>query len=251
MIDLTVKNITPTFFLRPRFRQCLAVFTFVIACTVAVGAQTRVPGNSGTHWVDSGIDVDNGTQIDFSASGRVNVGPRGSFGPNGTTAFIRDSGFPVDTPVLYGLVIRLTSSRTNPEDELREDYPYATNRTICFHAAGHLWFTVNDNQPADNSGEFLVTSARGTCRPLDPSLLVTRIRVADEGNTGQPGADVYVNGRRVGVTDRDGFVGLRPLNVGDHIVARKQFYESSTYRNNHRQGSTQNWNYRAYLTTAA
>ncbi len=242
------KNLTSSFFLRRRFWQCLTVLSLVIACAVAAGAQTRVPGNSGRHWVDTGIDVDNGTQIQVSATGTVNVGAPGIFGPEGTTAFRSELSFPAGGPV-YGLVIRLTSSRTNSQDELREDYFYATDRNICFRAPGHIWLTVNDNQPEDNTGAFIVTLTRGTCGRTDTTVRETRIHVADQGDVSQSGADVYVNGRRVGVTDDAGLVRLLPLANGDQIIARKQIFESSTYRNNHRQGGTQNWNYRVYLTT--
>jgi len=231
-----------------RLQQCLTVSFLVIAFAITASAQIHVSGNSGSHWVDTGIDVVNGTQIQVLATGRINVGARGAFGPEGTTAFRSDAGFPADGPV-YGLVIRLTTSRTDPGDEFREDYFYASTRTICFHAIGHLWLTANDDRPGDNSGEFLVTLTRGACAPVDPARLLTRIRVANQSNIAQRDADVYVNGLLVGRTGSDGMVGVRPLNVGDHIIARKLFEESSTYRNNHRRGSTQNWNYRVYLTT--
>ncbi len=249
---LTTVQVQKTISPRHAWRLLVAVLLF-IAFTVIGNAQTIVPGNASgrARWVRTGIHVDNGTLITVNASGRVNVGPRGSFGPEGTTAFPGDRAlsFPTDVSHLYGLVIRLTSSPTDPESELREDYAYGASRTICFRAPGWLWLAVNDNVTSDNSGEFRVDIALSSCTRTDPRVRLTRIHVSSDANINQSGAEVYVNERRMGVTGPDGTIALPELPLGSRLMARLQILENPTYRANHSRGSTRNWNYRVYQTS--
>jgi len=237
---------------RHAWQALIAVLLF-IAFTSIANAQIIVPGNAGgrDRWVRTGLHVDNGTLITVTATGRVNVGPRGSFGPEGTTAFPADRAlsFPTDVSHLYGLVIRLTSSSTNPEDELREDYAYGATRTICSRASGWLWLAVNDNVTSDNSGEFRVNIALGTCGRTDTSVHSTRIHVSSDANRNEAGAEVYVNERPVGVTGTDGMLLLPELPTGSRLMARVRIFENPTYRANHSRGSTRDWNFRVYQTS--
>ena len=239
---------------RHMWRLLITVLLF-IAFTVIANAQIIVPGNlSGRErWVRTGLHVNNGTLITVTATGLVNVGPRGSFGPEGTTAFPGDRAlsFPTDVSNLYGLVIRLTSSSTNPEDELREDYAYGATRTICSRASGWLWLAVNDNVTSDNSGEFHVDIALGSCDPTDTRVRSTRIHVASDANINQPGAEVYVNERQVGVTGPDGMLVLPELPSGSRLMARLRIFENPTYRASHSSGGTRDWNFRVYQTSLA
>ncbi|MEP6903244.1 MAG: hypothetical protein ABJA66_15955 [Actinomycetota bacterium] len=233
------------------FNYFLVLILMLVGSYIADAQEFRIPGNT-PRWIDTGINVVNGTQVTITASGTVNVGARGDFGPEGTTAFPEDRrlSFPSDTQPLYGLAFRFTSSRTNPDDELREDYPLPPNGSICSGSTGHLWLIVNDDVRADNTGVFIVNITTGSCTPRDTRLRETRIRVADGQNANIKDAEVFVNGRRVGTTDINGILRLPPLSVGDRIVARSRIQESRSYRSNHQTGSTQNWNYRVYLTTA-
>lgn len=238
--------------------QLLFAASLFMAFAVIGNAQTIVHGNPGgrDRWVRTGIRVENGTLITVSATGIVNVGPRGSFGPEGTTAFpddrsIRSPSFPGDVVHLYGLVVRLTSSPTNSEDELHEDYAYGASRTICSRASGWLWLAVNDNLPSDNSGEFRVDIALSSCRPSDPRVRATRIHVSSDANINQVGAEVYVNERSVGLTGSDGMLVLPELPSGSRLMARLRIFENPTYRANHRTGSTRDWNFRVYQTSVA
>lgn len=224
-----------------------------IAFTSICHAQTTVPGNpgGGERWVRTGLRVDNGTLITITATGRVNVGSRGSFGPEGTTSFPGDRtlGFPGQVEPLYGLVIRFTMSPTNSDDELREDYAYVGGRTICARGPGFLWLAVNDDVTSDNTGEFRVDIALGACGPTDNRVRQTRIHVSSDANINQAGAEVYINERRVGVTGSDGTLLLPEIPRGSRLMARFQIFESSTYRSNHSRGGTRNWNYRVYQTS--
>ena len=237
---------------RHAWRLLVAVLLF-IAFTSIANAQFIVQGNRGgrDRWVRTGIHVDNGTSITVSATGRVNVGPRGSFGPEGTTAFPGDGSlsFPTDVRYLYGLVIRFTSSPTDPDDELREDYAYGATRTICSRAPGWVWLGINDNVTSDNSGEFRVDIATGRCGITDTSVRATRIHVSSDANRNQAGAEVYVNERQVGVTGTDGMLVLPELSTGSRLMARVRVLENPTYRAHHSRGSTRDWNFRVYQTS--
>ena len=247
-----VQNTVPSRATRHLWQLLVAISLF-IAFTLTGNAQIIVPANPGTgpRWVRTGLHVDSGTLITVTATGRVNVGPRGSFGPEGTTAFPGDraQGFPADMSHLYGLVLRLTSRATDPEDELREDYPYGATRIICSRAPGWLWLTVNDNVTGDNSGEFSVNITLGTCARPDPRVRATRIHVSSDANLNQSGAQVYVDDRLMGVTNSEGLVVLPELPRGSRLRARLQIFENPTYRANHSRGSTRDWNYRVYQTS--
>lgn len=249
-----IQNTTSSRATRHTWKVLVAASLF-IACTLVASAQVHVAGNAAgrERWVRIGDRVENGTLITVNATGTVNVGTRGSFGPEGTLSFPRDRdfGFPTDVGHLYGLVIRLTSSATNSNDEVREDYAYGASRTICSHARGHLWLAVNDNTPGDNSGEFVVNITIGSCTETDTHVRSTRIHVSSDANVNQAGAEVYVNESRVGVTGSDGTLVLPELPNGSRLMARLQIFENPTYRSNHSRGSTRDWNFRVYQTSAA
>jgi hypothetical protein len=67
-------------------------------------------------------------------------------------------------PPFYGLVARLTQSHTNAEDDLREQWAYGETHDHCAAAGGHLWLTVNDNEPKDNKGEFVADVYFASCQ---------------------------------------------------------------------------------------
>jgi hypothetical protein len=175
-----------------RARRLQLLLLLLISCLTFAAAeeaqaQIRVPGTSGRRWVDTGIDLAPGTLVRLQASGRVDVGAGwGVHGPEGTTRFANVAGYPADTRLRYGLVARVTDSRTNYDDDLRNDYAYGETREFCVQTAGHLWLTVNDNHPVDNTGEFLVEVTRGTCSRAPtstPAPLRGRFRVRLNGFT--------------------------------------------------------------------
>ncbi|HEX5715140.1 MAG TPA: PA14 domain-containing protein [Thermoanaerobaculia bacterium] len=79
----------------------------------------------------------------------------------------------------------------------------------------------------------------------------TLILVSDHGGRAVADAELWVN-RRLHPT-RTGSAGqltiFPPLAAGTQLVARKRVHEQNTYRDNHDAGSTQNWNYRVYMTS--
>ena len=105
-----------------------------------------VPGNSGSRWIDTGIDVRRGDRITLSSTGTVNVG--GSWGTHdalGTTRFARVSGYPFNSPRRYGLVAKIGSQK----------WAY-TGGSVTATQNGRLYLTCNDDSPNDNDGKFVV-----------------------------------------------------------------------------------------------
>ena len=148
------------------FRLASLLFTPVVhlllallCCTAFAGvaeAQTFiVPGTAGNNWVDTGLDIAPRTLLQFSAEGQVNMGyDWGLYGPEGTTRFAPGTNYPALTNRRYGLVARLTASRTTPHDDLREEWSYGEFPSYFAEHGGHLWLTVDDNDPANNTGYF-------------------------------------------------------------------------------------------------
>jgi hypothetical protein len=147
------------------------MFSLATVCVIQVTASVcaaqsfRVPGDTGRIWIDSQLDLKPGTLVRLAAKGEVNVGAGwGSYGPEGTQKFADAPGYPAETTYHYGLVARLTQSRTNPDDDLREQWAYGEAQEYCAAAGGHLWLTVNDNEPKDNKGEFAVDVSLAACQ---------------------------------------------------------------------------------------
>jgi hypothetical protein len=141
----------------------LAGIACVLLASAANGQTYTVPGTSGRAWV-TGPDLPPGTLIQLNARGSVDVGCGwGSFGPEGTARFADVPGYPAETRFRYGLVARLTASRTDPNDDLREEFSYGERHEYCVARGGHLWFTVNDDDPGNNTGEFVVDLTRASC----------------------------------------------------------------------------------------
>jgi hypothetical protein len=223
----------------------------VIACLLCLGGtvNSQIIVNSATRWIDSHIDVTTGTLIQLAATGSVNAGSGlGSHGPEGILG-PHTADFPTDEPYIYGLVCRLTNSTTNPDDELHEDWAYGSQSSYCSQSAGHLWFAVNDNNLADNSGSFSVTVTFSTCTIIDPTARRTILHVVNEMGQDVKDADIYINGVFRGISNNLGLLRLPAQNTGDQVIARKRILENSTYRNHHNSGSTGNWNYRVYNTS--
>jgi hypothetical protein len=141
----------------------LAGLVWVLFVSVVQAQTYTVPNTSGHIWV-SGPDLPPGTLIQLSATGEVDIGGgAGRFGPEGTMRFANVSGYPAETRFRYGLVARLTSSRVDPNDDLREEFAYGERHEYCAARGGHLWFAVNDNDPGNNTGGFTVILRRTSC----------------------------------------------------------------------------------------
>ena len=106
-----------------------------------------VPGNSGSRWIDTGIDVRRGDGVTLSATGTVDVG--GSWGTHdaeGSRRFARVGGYPLNSPRRYGLAAKIGNQR----------WAY-TGESVTALRNGRLYLTCNDDSPSDNDGKFVVT----------------------------------------------------------------------------------------------
>ncbi len=151
-------------------RRALPLLLATVCCMLFAGLTQAqdftVPGTSGRNWVNTGLDIAPGTLLQLSATGRVDVGYGwGVWGPEGTTRCAQVSGYPANTRRCYGLVARLTQSRTSPDatDGLREDWSYGDSSRYCAEQGGHLWLTVNDDDAANNTGAFRVHLEQTSC----------------------------------------------------------------------------------------
>jgi hypothetical protein len=106
-----------------------------------------VPGDSGSRWVNTGIDVRRGDRVMLSATGTVDAsGNWGTHDARGTTRFARVGGYPVNSPRRYGLAAKIGSQK----------WAYA-GADVTAAQTGRLYLTCNDDSPSDNNGKFVVT----------------------------------------------------------------------------------------------
>jgi len=133
----------------------------------------NVPGNTGDHWLDTGIEVRANTLIRLQAKGRVNINKDtagnylGEVGPEGmpearVPPSVLDNSpfFPADTENRYGLVAEVMSP-----DGLYEYWDYGSHPNYCTYRKGRLRLSVNDNVPDDNTGSFSVGLTLGGACP--------------------------------------------------------------------------------------
>ncbi len=113
--------------------------------------------------------VASGTLVELSATGTVLRGDDNvTYGPEGASVTLPGRLFPSDM-TRFGLVARVTASRTDPLDEIREDWAFGAEPSHCVARGGHLWLAFNDDRPRGNSGDLdvRVTADRNcTERPL-------------------------------------------------------------------------------------
>ena len=119
----------------------------------------RVDGKTGFNWVDTGIVVKAGDVVRLSATGEVDVNAGwGVHGPEGTREFFTNASYPINSRFRYGLAARITlgSGRNFLETQ---KWAYADAREMRVTRSGILWLTVNDDEPDDNTGQFVVEVA--------------------------------------------------------------------------------------------
>jgi hypothetical protein len=163
-----------------------AIWIVHFAAAGGTAQSFRVPGNSGRHWIDTELQLKQGTLVRLAAKGEVNVGAGwGSYSPEGTQKFADVPGYPAETTFRYGLVARITQSHTDPEDDLREQWAYGERHDYCAARGGHLWLTVNDDRPDDNTGEFAVDVTLRACEAQSTVVreLQSHFRVTVNGFT--------------------------------------------------------------------
>ena len=122
----------------------------------AIKKRITIEGDTGLHWVDTGINVSAGDLVRLAATGEVDVKAEwGSHGPEGTTKFSEQPPgyYPVESKTRYGLAARITSSKAKEQQK----WSYGDAREMLVKTSGRLWLTVNDDAPDGNEGEYDVT----------------------------------------------------------------------------------------------
>ena len=145
-------------------RLMLATLCCLVFATLTQAEDFTVPGRSGSNWVNTGLDIAPGTLLQMSATGQVFVGGRwGLQAPEGTSDCGPGEGFPGGRHRCYGLIVRVTQSRTDYNDMLREQWAYGDSPQHCAEQGGHLWLTVNDDYVGDNDRAFMVHLTQVSC----------------------------------------------------------------------------------------
>jgi len=122
---------------------------------------------SNVDWTDTGLDIEDGQEIYFRASGGISL-QRGN-----PMAYCDPDGYPLQTfqqPIqdknigaLIGKVYLLISVEVDEEtgeeirNELIELFYIGSENRVTMPMKGHLFLGVNENVVADNAGEFKVT----------------------------------------------------------------------------------------------
>jgi hypothetical protein len=128
-----------------------------------------VPGSAG--WVDTGLDVVEGEELLFLASGEITLqkgNPEAMCGPEGYD--LRSIQQPVldrNLGSLVGKVSLLLAVRKDEEtgeeirDELVKYFYIGPEANAEMPLSGRLYLGINENVFADNGGEFIVEIHRG------------------------------------------------------------------------------------------
>jgi len=124
-------------------------------------------------WVDTGIDVAPGDQLQFVASGQIDLqrgNPEAQCGPAGLDLVTVDQPIPNENiGELIGKVAQLVATRIDPKSalEIRDEvfalFPIGPERTVAAPLKGRLYLGINENALKDNGGSFAVTVIR---RPI-------------------------------------------------------------------------------------
>lgn len=127
-----------------------------------------VPAAAG--WVDTGIDVEPGQELRFSASGRIDLqkgNPEASCGPEGIDLVTVEQPVPnANLGALVGKVVQLVARRVDGDsgmevlDEIFVLFPVGPEGILAVPFKGRLYLGVNENVLRDNGGEYSVVVVR-------------------------------------------------------------------------------------------
>jgi len=117
-------------------------------------------------WTDTGIEVEEGEEFVFEASGKISLqagNPEGFCGPEGLDLKTFQQPLVEERlGMLLGKVARLISIEIDPQtkeyrkiEEVRL-FPIGRSGQIRMPISGRLYLGINENVVEDNSGEFLV-----------------------------------------------------------------------------------------------
>jgi len=123
-----------------------------------------VPANAG--WVDTEIDVVQGEEIYFKASGEISLqkrNPSANCGPAGLDLMTTQQPIPnCNLGALIGKVAQLISVRKDEDtgdevrDEIAEYFFIGSENGLTVPVKGRLFLGINEDVVKDNDGEFTV-----------------------------------------------------------------------------------------------
>jgi hypothetical protein len=126
--------------------------------------KVSVPANAG--WVDTGLDVNQGEEYSFKASGEISLqqrNPSASCGPAGIDLMSVQQPIPnQNLGALIGKVAQLISVRKDVDtgeevrDEVAEYFFIGAENNLAVPLKGRLYLGVNEDLYKDNGGEFTV-----------------------------------------------------------------------------------------------
>lgn len=155
-------------------RRKLSLVVFGLACLLPLlllrSSQEKprlviaVPAN--VSWTDTGLEVEEGEELSFHASGTISLqvgNPDGFCGPDGLDLQTPQQPLPAEKlGILIGKVSRLLSTEVDPKTKevIRHEetrvFAIGKERRVLMPLTGRLYLGVNENVVEDNSGEFLV-----------------------------------------------------------------------------------------------
>jgi hypothetical protein len=118
------------------------------APVAGAGATTAARVDANQAWVDTGVNVNRGDRVAFSASGDIMVAPGASAGVGGTSA-VTSAQYPIPSAMAGALIGRVGNSA-----------PFligSNSQPILMPADGRLMLGINDDGFGDNTGSFSVT----------------------------------------------------------------------------------------------
>lgn len=126
--------------------------------------RVKVPGN--VDWTDSGLNVVEGQEISFQASGGISLqvgNPLAECGPDGYNRRTLQQPLPErNIGALIGKVVYLISIEVDEEtgeeirNEIVEKFYIGSQSKVVMPISGRLYLGINENVVGDNEGEFVV-----------------------------------------------------------------------------------------------
>lgn len=117
---------------------------------VAVPGAIRVPANAG--WVSTGMRVRRGDVVTFNTSGEVQLSDNGNDRARSAGTPRTAPGAPLPNVYAGGLIGRIGNG---------QPFAIGDQASVTMPNDGLLYLAVNDDERADNAGEFIVQLGRG------------------------------------------------------------------------------------------
>jgi len=157
------------------FLACLTLLTFFVFqvngheksyADIKNKRTSKISVLANTHWTDTGIDVVDGQEVYFKASGGISLqkgNPMAYCGPDGyDLKTIQQPIKDKNIGALIGKVVMLISIDVDEEtgedirNELVKEFYIGSENSVEIPIGGRIFLGVNENVVEDNAGEFRV-----------------------------------------------------------------------------------------------